>query len=173
MRRLRLLAQVLGGAAAVGVARVAVRAAQVWRPENQRMAGLMKIQMVAVLAAMSVLGASAYNRPEATKDFKKVDADESGHIDRAEVDAHLDRQFDVRARSVPRLARPATPPCYRNAAAVSTRGGCTGGSVQAEAQAWMDFYDTNKDGQVHKDEYFALPKSNARYWESVDINGDE
>ncbi len=37
----------------------------------------------------------------------------------------------------------------------------------------MDFYDTNKDGQVHKDEYFGLPKSNQRYWESVDINGDE
>ena len=37
----------------------------------------------------------------------------------------------------------------------------------------MDFYDTNKDGRVHKDEYFGLPKSNQRYWESVDINSDE
>jgi hypothetical protein len=39
--------------------------------------------------------------------------------------------------------------------------------------AWLEFYDTNKDGKVHKDEYFALPKSNQRYWDSVDINNDE
>eukprot|EP01043_Picozoa_sp_COSAG02_P016906 COSAG02_NODE_754_length_17578_cov_97.544825_11_plen_211_part_00 len=52
---------------------------------------------MAVLAA-AVLGASAYNRPETTKDFKSLDVDESGHVDRAEVDAHLDRQFDVRAQ---------------------------------------------------------------------------
>ena len=34
-------------------------------------------------------------------------------------------------------------------------------------------YDTNKDGRVHKDVYFGLPKSNQRYWDSVDINSDE
>ena len=45
--------------------------------------------------------------------------------------------------------------------------------LQAEVQAWMDFYDSNKDGKVHVDEYFALPKSNQRYWDSVDVNSDE
>ena len=37
----------------------------------------------------------------------------------------------------------------------------------------MGFYDTDKDGRVHVDEYFGLPKSNQRYWDSVDINNDE
>ena len=45
--------------------------------------------------------------------------------------------------------------------------------VQKEVDAWVSFYDTNKDGKVHKDEYFALPKSNQQYWDSVDINNDE
>lgn len=36
----------------------------------------------------------------------------------------------------------------------------------------MDFYDTDGDGKVHVDEYFALPKSNQRYWDSVDLNKD-
>ena len=26
---------------------------------------------------------------------------------------------------------------------------------------------------MHKDEYFALPKANQRYWDSVDINNDD
>ena len=30
-----------------------------------------------------------------------------------------------------------------------------------------------QDGRVHVDEYFALPKSNQRYWDSVDVNNDE
>lgn len=45
--------------------------------------------------------------------------------------------------------------------------------MQAEAAAWMEFYDANGDGQVQKDEYFSLPRSNQRYWDSVDVNGDE
>ena len=46
-------------------------------------------------------------------------------------------------------------------------------SMQKEMDAWLDYYDTNKDGKVHKDEYFGQPKSNQRYWDSVDINNDE
>ena len=60
-----------------------------------------------VLAA-SVLSAAAYNRPESSKDFRDLDKDESGHVDRAEVDAHLDRQFDV-------SAAPAISPIARRA----------------------------------------------------------
>ena len=45
--------------------------------------------------------------------------------------------------------------------------------MQQEVQAWMDFYDSDRDGKVTKDEYFALPKSNQRYWDSVDLNSDE
>ena len=44
--------------------------------------------------------------------------------------------------------------------------------AQSEVAAWMDFYDTDKDGKVKEDEYFGLPKSNQRYWDSVDINKD-
>ena len=79
------------GGAAAGVGRRAARAERV-RGEMARRT----MQMVGVVLAAAVLGASAYNRPAASKDFKDLDMDESGHVDRAEVDAHLDRQFDVR-----------------------------------------------------------------------------
>jgi hypothetical protein len=69
----------------------------------------------ALVAAAVVLGvASAYDRPETTKDFTSLDLDESGHVDRAEVDAHLDRQFDVRALCGHRSIRNATPVVVSN-----------------------------------------------------------
>ena len=58
-------------------------------------------QTLAIALAAMALTASAYNRPESTKDFKDLDSDESGHVDRAEVDAHLDKQFDVRPPNPP------------------------------------------------------------------------
>ena len=44
---------------------------------------------------------------------------------------------------------------------------------QKEVKEWMKFFDTNKDGKVHVDEYFSLPKSHQSYWDKVDINNDE
>ena len=93
------------------------------------------IQMVGVVLAAAVLGASAYNRPEASKDFKDLDMDESGHVDRAEVDAHLDRQFDVSPRHHLRLPlAPLSPPAFAlqharplGTLAVSNGGGRAGG----------------------------------------------
>ena len=72
---------------------------------------------LAALAAV-VGAASAYNRPEQVKEFHKIDVDASGHIDRVEVDGHLDRQFEVRCRcpsmrpSMQHLAsKVCLPPC--------------------------------------------------------------
>ena len=48
----------------------------------------------------------AYDRPEPTKDFNDLDIDRSGHASHEEVDAHLDRQFQVRQRRQLRLATP-------------------------------------------------------------------
>ena len=45
--------------------------------------------------------------------------------------------------------------------------------LQKEVKEWMKFFDTNKDGKVHVDEYFSLPKSHQSYWDKVDINNDE
>ncbi len=78
---------------------------------------------MAVLAA-AVLGASAYNRPETTKDFKSLDLDESGHVDRAEVDAHLDKQFDVRAQQCASRAATRVRPAAHAPASLLSRAPC-------------------------------------------------
>ena len=130
----------------------------------------MMLLRLLLLAACCGL-AAAYDRPAASKEFRDLDTDESGHVGRDEIDGHLDRQFEVRLPSP--LAK------LESTAAHWLRsmrfGSCLTARAlwQAEAQAWMDFYDTDKDGRVHVDEYFGLPKSNQRYWDSVDINNDE
>ncbi len=129
---------------------------------------MLPLRLLLLLAACAL--AAAYDRPAASKEFKDLDTDESGHVSRDEIDGHLDRQFEVRLPSS--LAK------LESTAAHWLRcfGSCllTGRALwQTEAQAWMGFYDTDKDGRVHVDEYFGLPKSNQRYWDSVDINNDE
>jgi len=41
-----------------------------------------------------------------------------------------------------------------------------------EVELWIKFYDSDGDGKVQKDEYFALPKSNEEYWEGADLDKD-
>ena len=75
------------------------------------------------------------------------------------------------------------PPSSKNFAEIDTdaSGHATEEEVLAhidsqfkkEVDAWFEFYDSNKDGKVHYDEYMALPKSNQQYWDSVDINKDQ
>ena len=67
--------------------------------------------MLRLATLLAVVGAAfAYNRPEQVKEFHKIDVDASGHVDRSEVDGHLDRQFVVRTQ--PRAAA-AQSPRYR------------------------------------------------------------
>ena len=42
----------------------------------------------------------------------------------------------------------------------------------AEFNAWIAHFDTNKDGKVLRDEYYAQSGSNEHYWDSTDLNAD-
>ena len=60
------------------------------------------------LATIALLGfvaaAQAYKIPPVVTNFDVLDKDSSGHVDRTEVDKHLDAQFDV-SRLAARSAR--------------------------------------------------------------------
>ena len=58
---------------------------------------MLLLRLLLLLAACAL--AAAYDRPAASKDFKDLDTDESGHVSRDEIDGHLDRQFEVRLPS--------------------------------------------------------------------------
>ena len=127
----------------------------------------MQLLFVLLCALLSV--ASAYNRPPSSKNFAEIDTDASGHATEEEVLAHIDSQFKVRIPAAWRLCH--TPPFWPSAS--ETRHASRLFAAQKEVDAWFEFYDSNKDGKVHYDEYMALPKSNQQYWDSVDINKDQ
>ena len=38
--------------------------------------------------------------------------------------------------------------------------------------AWVDFYDPDRDGIVGKESYLKMAKSSEKYWDTVDTDGD-
>ena len=71
------------------------------------------------------------------------------------------------------LLRGVSATLHRSSSASETRHSSRLFAAQKEVDAWFEFYDSNKDGKVHYDEYMALPKSNQQYWDNVDINKDQ